>query len=128
MPERRHRNIPFDFEIWIGGFFGTKPFSLRITPERISRPPGEREPLVDVVVEEKFVKVVAELPGAEKEKIDLVATETSLTISAESPYGKYYKDVILPVKVDPKSGRATYRNGVLEVLLAKAKGERIPIE
>jgi len=77
------------------------------------------------------VRVIAELPGVEKEDIDLRATETSLTISAESQHRKYYKELRLPTPVNPKSAKATYRNGVLEVSLPKAgrgRGERIPIE
>jgi len=95
-------------------------------------PPGEeREPLVDVIEKDGEVRVIAELPGVEKEDIDLRATETSLTISAESQHRKYYKELSLPTPVNPKSAKATYRNGVLEVSLPKAgrgRGERIPIE
>ena len=94
----------------------------------------EREPLVDVIEEKASIKVVAELPGVEKEDIKLNATEDMLTISVDTPQRKYYKEVILPAKIDPKSAKATYKNGVLEVKLAKKevpkeeKGEPIKIE
>ena len=142
---RRRRAWPFNFEVRISGLFGGEPFSLRVTPEGVRTkglerarrglrlmPAEEREPLVDVVEEEKEVMVIAELPGVEKEKIDVRATETTLAISAESPYGKYRKELDLPAQVDPKSARASYKNGVLEVLLSKIagkrEGERIKIE
>jgi len=93
----------------------------------------EREPLVDVIESDGEVKVVAELPGVEKKDIKLHGTETTLTISVDTPQRKYYKEVELPVKVDPKKAKSSYRNGVLEVSLPKKeeekpKGEPIKIE
>jgi len=93
----------------------------------------EREPLVDAMEEDKDVVIVAELPGVEKDNINLHATEDHLTISVDTPERKYHKDLSLPAKVDPKSAQASYKNGVLEVRLKKlvegaVKGERISVE
>ena len=91
-----------------------------------------REPLVDVYEEKDVVKVVAEVPGVEKKDINLNATEDRLIISVDTPQRKYYKEVDLPAKVDPKSAKASYKNGVLEVVLNKAgegrKGFKVQIE
>ncbi len=90
-----------------------------------------RELLVDVYEEEDVVKVVAEVPGVEKKDINLNATERKLIISVDNPERKYYKEVDLPVEVDPQSAKATYKNGVLEVVLKKAgrdKGVKVNIE
>lgn len=81
-----------------------------------------REPLVDVFEEDDTVKIVAEVPGVEKEDINLNATEDMLIISVKTPQRKYYKEVELPAKVDPNSARASYKNGVLEVTLKKREG------
>ncbi len=85
----------------------------------------EREPLVDVFEEKDDVVVIAELPGVEKDKISLKVTEDQrkLIIRASNEKRKYYKEVELPVPVDPKSAKATYKNGVLEVRLKKARKE-----
>lgn len=93
----------------------------------------EREPLVDVVTGDKVVQVIAEVPGVEKNDIKLFGTEETLTISVDTEKRKYRKDVELPVKVDPKSAKAAYKNGVLEVTLnrlerKKPSGEKISIE
>lgn len=93
----------------------------------------EREPLVDVYATNGEVKVIAELPGVEKEDIQLHGTEDSLTISVDTPERKYYKEVKLPAKVNPKKAKTRYKNGVLEVTLPKEeerkpKGEPIKIE
>ena len=92
----------------------------------------EREPLVDVFSEDGVVKVVAELPGVEKQDIRLHATEKTLTISVDTPQRKYYKELELPTRIDPKTAKSVYRNGVLEVTLKKVeekpKGEPIKVE
>ena len=93
----------------------------------------EREPLVDVYTTNGEVKVIAELPGVNKEDIQLHGTEDTLTISVDTPERKYYKEVELPAKVDPKGAKTSYKNGVLEVTLPKKeerkpKGEPIKIE
>jgi len=103
-----------------------------VQPGRLPMIREEREPLVDVMEEKDEVVVVAELPGVEKEDINLNATEDTLTISVDTPQRKYYKELRLPTEVDPKSAKAQYKNGVLEVRLKKVgkapKGERITIE
>lgn len=84
----------------------------------------EREPLVDVYATDGEVKVIAELPGVEKDDIQLHGTEDTLTISVDTPQRKYFKEVKLPAKVNPKAARTSYKNGVLEVTLPKKEGEK----
>ncbi len=78
-----------------------------------------RRPYVETHVDSKagVLKVVAELPGVDKESIKVSATEDVVTIRAEQGDRKYYADVKLPTKVDPTTAKASYRNGVLEVVL-----------
>jgi len=88
----------------------------------------EYEPLVDVFSEETSVVVVAELPGVDKDCIEVHATEDKVTISVDSPQRSYYRELDLPARVDPKSSVASYKNGVLQVRLKKLLGERLFIE
>ncbi|MEM2376484.1 MAG: archaeal heat shock protein Hsp20 [Sulfolobales archaeon] len=81
----------------------------------------EIEPLVDIIEEEEIIKVVAEMPGVEKEKVKVRATEDTLTIQGSDTNKKYYKEVRLPAKVKPETAKAVYRNGVLEVTLEKSE-------
>ena len=109
--------------------FGNIKKNLKGTPQIKE----EREPLVDIVETNEDVHVVVELPGVEKTDIKLYGTDDSLTISVDTPQYKYYKEVILPVKVRVKEANSTYKNGVLEVVIPKAelsnkpKGELIDI-
>lgn len=84
----------------------------------------EREPLVDIIETDGEVKVVAELPGVEKNDIKLHGTEDTLTISVDIPQRKYYKEVKLPAKVNAKEAKTEYKNGVLEITLPKTKEQR----
>ncbi len=81
----------------------------------------EREPLVDVLEDENTVTVVAEVPGVNKEDIDIRIRDNTLIISAQSGDRKYYKEIQLPAKVKPETAKATYKNGVLEVRLEKER-------
>lgn len=90
----------------------------------------QREPLVDFVEEDNEVKVIAELPGVEKEDIQLFVTRRSLTINVDVPGRRYRKELVLPVDVDESSARSKYVNGVLETVMEKRRkdtGTRIEI-
>ena len=78
-----------------------------------------REPLVDVLEEDDEVVVVAEVPGASEEDIHVHATEETLTIRSDAPRGGFYRRLSLPARVNPSSVKTSYKNGVLEVRLAK---------
>lgn len=84
---------------------------------------GKHAPLVDVLSEETNVVVVAELPGVNKNQIEIHASEDKIEISVGSPRWKYYNKLNLPAKVDPKSSATSYKNGVLEIRLKKLVGK-----
>ena len=94
-----------------------------IKPFRLGAPKPEeaREPLVDVIEGEKVVQVVAELPGVEKLDIKLNVSERTLKITVDTEKRKYHKEIDLPSRVKPDSARATYKNGVLEVIIDKVE-------
>jgi len=90
-------------------------------PSKMKLPNGEREPLIDVIESENNIKVIAEIPGVEKNEIKLKTTEEELKITVDNPERKYRKEVKLPCKVNPETAEATYKNGILEVKVEKAE-------
>ena len=70
---------------------------------------------VDVQEYDDRVTVIADLPGVEKDDIDLASDGQVLTIRASRGDRRYDERVRLPAAVDEDSARATYNNGVLEV-------------
>jgi len=90
-----------------------------------------REPLTDVFEDKEFVKLYVELPGVEKDDIQLNVTDGKAEIKAKN----FYRAVDLPNKnLDSEKASANYKNGVLEVTIPKTKGvpeekkQRIKIE
>ena len=80
-----------------------------------------REPLVDVIEDAESVKILAELPGVDKQDIKLTATPKGLTISVDNPLRKYYKELEFPAEVDESTAKSSYKNGVLEAVFGKKK-------
>lgn len=76
---------------------------------------GAREPLIEQVISNGILNLIAEMPGVEKDSIKLEADEDSVSIDAQSEDRVYKTRVQLKEAVDPDSGKATYKNGVLEI-------------
>lgn len=108
---------------------------------------GTSSPLTDVAEENDKVIVTTELPGIERENIELNLRDNVLIISAakgkeekaekegylrkERSFMHYYREIPLPDGVTEEGATAQLKNGVLTVALPKTKsvtGKRIQIE
>jgi len=123
-----------DFE---KSFFGSRlPLAFRWpTPARIASALEVRIPNIDVVDHDKEVVVKAELPGIDKNDIDIKLTENTVTIKAEKKReekeekdnyfhqeisrASYSRSFTLPTKVDSENAKASFKDGILEIILAK---------
>jgi HSP20 family protein len=74
---------------------------------------------VDVLDEGDEVRVVADLPGVEKDEIRVAVSGDRLKIQASGDEREYDERVELPAEVDDETGEATYNNGVLEIVFDK---------
>ncbi|MFW6003961.1 MAG: Hsp20/alpha crystallin family protein [Halanaeroarchaeum sp.] len=90
-------------------------FDMRVERHADGGPSGGRDIHLDIYEENETVRVVADIPGVDKEAIDLKCDGEELTIDAAGPEREYAERVRLPVTVDEHSASATYNNGVLEV-------------
>ena len=84
-----------------------------------------REPLVEVNEEQDQIILIAEMPGVNKEDIELNATNRSITISTQKIVSgrSYFKEIDLPAAINQDYAKARYTNGILEVRLKKIKGK-----
>ncbi|MDH7517560.1 MAG: Hsp20/alpha crystallin family protein [Candidatus Thermoplasmatota archaeon] len=110
--------------------FGNRPLKKSDGEHVIS---DEREPLTDIIEGNEDVAVTVEIPGVEKEDIDVNVTEQGLEIKVDNPQRKYYKHIDFPCDVLPKTTKATYKNGVLDIIIKrkerkKDEGYRVEIE
>jgi len=94
-----------------------------------------REPIVDSIVDEKekLVKLVAEMPGVEKTDVKILVQDKFVDISAEHGEKKYHAKVPIKYKVDENSAKASYKNGILELVFKliedeKPKGKKVEVE
>lgn len=94
-----------------------------------------REPLVDTIVDEKekLLKLVAEMPGVEKKDIKVVVEGKVVHIDAEHGEKKYLAKVPIKYKVDENSAKASYKNGIMELVFKlqeseKPKGKTVEVE
>jgi HSP20 family protein len=78
---------------------------------------GFRSPINEQVVDEKSgsLRLLLEMPGVEKEDIKVEATEETALITAENEQKKYRAELDLKAPVRPDSGKAEYKNGMLEI-------------
>ncbi|KXB08266.1 hypothetical protein AKJ58_00410 [candidate division MSBL1 archaeon SCGC-AAA385D11] len=84
---------------------------------------GEREPLTEVVDLNGVYEITVEIPGVEKEEIDLSATEETLSIETTGER-KYQKKVSFEEPVDPDKVDANFRNGILTIEVEKKEKEK----
>jgi len=97
----------------------------------------ERAFRLDVIDHDKELVVRAELPGVEKDDVDVTISGDRLTIEAEREfeeederedfyrhelgYGRLMRTVALPVEVDAENIHAELKEGILKVTLPKIR-------
>jgi HSP20 family protein len=84
---------------------------------------SEREPLSDISVTDKEVKVVVEMPGVPKDKIKVNAYQDKVEIISQDPQRRFHETVDLPPEADIETARSTYNNGMLELVFQKKEGK-----
>jgi HSP20 family protein len=94
-------------------------------------------PSIDVTETDKEIEITAELPGLERQDVEISLEDDVLTIRGEKKmpadaedknknyhltersYGRFYRAFQLPVGIDPASVEATMSNGVLKIKIPK---------
>ena len=96
-----------------------------------------KTPSVDVIDRDNEVIVKAELPGVDKEDIDISVTTNTVTIKGTTSHeekeekgdyyrceisrGSYSRTLSLPADVDEEKTKAKFKDGILELTLPKLK-------
>lgn len=99
-------------------------------------------PAVDIISEEKKVKVIAEVPGMGTEDLKISITDNVLTITGEKTistedknknyqsreiaYGSCQRTVLLPEGLDTDNAKATFKKGILWVEIPRKTGSTKP--
>lgn len=98
---------------------------------------GEIWPSVDVLEDKKNIIVKAEIPGMDPSDFDISISDNILTIKGEKKqekeekdknfymmerqYGTFTRSITLPVEVNEEKVDASYKDGVLKIVIPKKK-------
>ena len=115
--------------------------------ERTSLLEGGWSPVVDVCEDESKIVVKAELPGMTEKDIEVNILDDTLTIKGEKKkeeenkeknyhkiersYGAFQRSIALPAPVTQEKVKASFKNGVLEIVMPKeeeARPKQIKVE
>lgn len=132
-----------------GGFFALSPFQemeqwldtfRRSWPGRPEWPSETRIPPVDVVDRPEQIVVRAHAPGIDKDNLEVSVNGNSVTIRGtsrreeekeEGDYyrreistGSFYRTIPLPAQIDDAGAKATFKEGVLELVLPKVASSK----
>ena len=81
----------------------------------------ERPLLCELIRFSKEIKIIAELPGAFEESININAYDNEIEIEAQSERTSYYEIINLPPEADTKVFKSAFLNGFLEITLKKKR-------
>ena len=130
--------------------FGADPFFERffdLFEEKPSqRTPKAWYPAMDLLEHKNQLVVRVEIPGVDPKSVDVKLTGDRLTVNGErqldtaedatflkreQAHGSFRRTIQLPYQIEAENVRATYENGVMNIVLPKAKeyiGRQIPVE
>ncbi|MCS6789214.1 MAG: Hsp20/alpha crystallin family protein [Patescibacteria group bacterium] len=96
-------------------------------------------PKVDISETDENIKVIANIPGVDPDKIEIEVNEDTLTIAGqvekqeeeegekfyrfERGYGEFRRQFSLPARINPEKVNAKVKNGVLTIILPKSEKE-----
>ena len=136
-PFRDLVSLRSDFDRLFGSFFSTLPVAQE----------DYWAPVVDVIENNGNIEVKAELPGMKKGDIKVTVKDNILSLSGERQqeqetkeksyhrieryYGSFCRNIQLPESVEADKVKATYKDGVLNIVLPKpetAKPKKIDVD
>ncbi|HVP23834.1 MAG TPA: Hsp20/alpha crystallin family protein [Conexivisphaerales archaeon] len=114
-----------------------------------ARLPGVRRPYADLVDTGKEYRLVIEVPGIPKDKLDITVTDSEITVEGEAKtevkqekegfvrrergYSKMSRTMLFPEPVESEKAEASVKDGVLEVTVPKktptqVKGRKLSVK
>ena len=96
-------------------------------------------PPINVFQKGDDILAIIELPGIDKDKLQIDAKENTIRVSGaklidyedgtsvhrrERDFGQFDRSISIPVKLDPDGIKAEYRDGVLALFLPRAESDK----
>jgi HSP20 family protein len=91
--------------------------SIQVFGDNPVKRDGFHSPINEQVLDEKngVLRLLLEMPGVERDDITVDATENTAVVTAEKDDRRYRAEISLKAEVRPDSGKAEYKNGILEI-------------
>ena len=137
-PFKEFTDLQREMDSLFDEFFGRRALPSRIA--KSSRAYGVHFPPVDVCEKADEIVIKAGIPGVKKEDLEVTLLENTLTIKGqrskdtevreedyyylEQHYGSFSRSITFPVELDPEGMKASYKDGVLEIIIPKSKKEK----
>jgi HSP20 family molecular chaperone IbpA len=85
-----------------------------------------REPFceMDYNRENDEIRLILEMPGLDKEDIQVNVSDKSVRIKGESENRKYMRSYSFPRNLDPEQTKASFNNGILELTLKMTESDQ----
>ncbi|MFH0966979.1 MAG: Hsp20/alpha crystallin family protein [Methanobacteriota archaeon] len=89
------------------------------------KPLKETQPVTTIFDEEKFFRIITELPGIaeEKIKIEIAHYSHTVTITASNPLIQFKNTVLIPC--DVRFSKKQFLDGFLEIILEKLPSDNL---
>ncbi|MBE9522959.1 MAG: Hsp20/alpha crystallin family protein [Proteobacteria bacterium] len=137
-PFKEFTDLKREMDSLFDEFFGRRTLpSRRAKPSRAS---GVYFPPVDVYEKTDEIVIKVGIPGVKKEDLEVTLLENTLTVKGqrskdaevregdyyylEQHYGSFSRSITFPVELDPEGMKASYKDGVLEIIIPKSKKEK----
>ncbi len=134
-----------DFDRLMSRFFSPRGIGREMLPDysqRALEEPSLRNPLTDIIEKDKEIIAKVEMPGINKEDIEINATDEGIEIKGETSeklekgdkkkgwhrierrYTGFYRYIGLPEGADIEKIDASYKNGILEIHIPKKESKK----
>ena len=108
--------------------------SIRGSTGGVSMLKAEREPQIGIVTTDKEIRIVAELPGVDKQDVRVNTFDNTVEISTSDRAARKYRAIIeVPQDAEMGSAKSSYNNGILEIIFnkesqSKTRGRQVRVD
>jgi HSP20 family protein len=137
-PFREFTDLRREMDYLFDEFFGRKTSPSK--PGKVFPAAEVYFPLVDIYKRADEVVIKAAIPGVKKEDIEITFLENTLTLRGERKrdytvrdedyyyleqhFGSFSRSISLPAGLSAEGMKASYKDGILEIIIPKAKKEK----
>lgn len=110
-------------------------------PPSVYFAPRAWEPAIDIYEKEREIVVLVELAGVKQDEIEVIIERSTLVVRGvrasttsqcpktyhqmEIHHGPFERGILLPAPVEVEQAKASYENGLLEIVLPKLQQKQI---